>query len=94
MSLYDRFGMFGFLFDSNENIIVYTFEQNRLSAWDEVSEQLSLKKQREEELRKRQLEDGNPQPPKKKRGRLGPETWKLRGAARPAHEVYGKANSC
>ena len=34
------------------------------------------------------LEQQQQQPPPKKRGRLGPETWKLRGAARPAWEVY------
>jgi hypothetical protein len=63
--------------------------QRRLNAWDEVDEQQSYKRQCEEEKRKRNLENGN-EPPQKKRGRLGPETWKLRGAARPAYEVYGE----
>ena len=70
-------------------ILVHNNPQLRLNAWDEVDEQATYKRQCEEERRKRFLENGN-EPPKKKRGRLGPETWKLRGAARPAHEVYGK----
>lgn len=50
-----------------------------LMVWDpsdEAEEKAALAKNREEEER-----------PKKK-GRKGPETWKLRGAARPAWEVY------
>ena len=52
----------------------------RLRRWDPVEEEAA------EALRaKKEREEGEP---KKKRGRLGPETWKLRGAARPAAEVY------
>lgn len=60
--------------------------KKRLQAWDPVAEAELVAKQKEEEKRKEsELEFGKP---KKKKGRLGPETWKLRGAARPAHEVY------
>mmetsp|Transcript_13402 Transcript_13402/g.28096 ORF Transcript_13402/g.28096 Transcript_13402/m.28096 type:complete len:441 (+) Transcript_13402:254-1576(+) len=58
--------------------------RERLEKWDDVEEALLLKK-REEERLKREREERDP--PKKK-GRLGPETWKLKGAARPAHVVY------
>jgi len=61
--------------------------RERLEAWDEVDEKRlhheQVLKQRKEEEEQR---NGNIK--KKKRGRLGPETWKLRGAARPAWEVY------
>ena len=67
-------------------------ERDRLRSWDDVEE----KKRAAEEERKRREEaeraaaekanGGNPK--KKRKGRAGPETWKLRGAARPAWEVY------
>ena len=52
--------------------------KERLTCWDpqEEAEKEALAKKLQEEER-----------PKKK-GRTGPETWKLRGAARPAWEVY------
>lgn len=63
--------------------------KQRLSNWDPVREE----QRKQDKLRKEQetmtndtMEDYAP--PKKKRGRLGPESWKLRGAARPAWEVY------
>ncbi|KAL3906402.1 MAG: hypothetical protein SGILL_009285 [Bacillariaceae sp.] len=60
--------------------------KERLEAWDDVEETRLLKEQQEEEERKRKEEEGLL--PKKKKGRLGPETWKLKGAARPAWQVY------
>ena len=67
-------------------------ERDRLRSWDDVEE----KKRAAEEERKRRedaertaAEKANGGSLKKKRkGRAGPETWKLRGAARPAWEVY------
>ena len=56
----------------------------RLLAWDDVTEQQQRKEALELE-RKQQQDEANP--PKRK-GRLGPETWKLKGAARPAWQVY------
>jgi hypothetical protein len=56
----------------------------RLLAWDDVDEQKRRKKELEQE-RKMQEDEANP--PKRK-GRKGPETWKLKGAARPAWQVY------
>jgi len=65
--------------------------RNRLTKWDEVEELSSYRKKlAEEEKKRKELEDkesGN-FVEAEKRGRLGPETWKLRGAARPAWEVY------
>ena len=66
--------------------------RRRLKAWDEVAEQAAYRKQLEMEEKKR-LElatsaESNGPKPKKRNKRLGPETWKLRGAARPAYEVY------
>lgn len=67
-----------------------TVEQlkKRLESWDAVEEQ---RKQEEEELKRQQEEEkqklreqGQP----KKNRRKGPETWKLKGAARPAWQVY------
>ena len=67
-------------------------ERDRLRSWDDVEEK---KRAAEEERRRREeaeraaAEKANGGNPKKKRkGRAGPETWKLRGAARPAWEVY------
>lgn len=64
--------------------------RRRLEAWDDVSEREAFKKQREEEEKKRKREEEETLPgfKRKRKGRLGPETWKLRGAARPAWEVY------
>lgn len=62
--------------------------RDRLTNWDEKEEEeMLLKQQKEEEERKRKEEELLKNPNKKKR-RPGPETWKLRGAARPAWEVY------
>mmetsp|Transcript_26759 Transcript_26759/g.73612 ORF Transcript_26759/g.73612 Transcript_26759/m.73612 type:complete len:440 (-) Transcript_26759:2276-3595(-) len=58
--------------------------RERLERWDDAEEALLLKKQ-EEERRKKEEEAQNP---KKRKIRNGPETWKLKGAARPAHLVY------
>lgn len=58
--------------------------RTRLSQWDEITERQQLAKEQEEEAKRRQEAT---QPKKKKRGRLGPETWKLKGAARPAWQV-------
>mmetsp|Transcript_4749 Transcript_4749/g.9071 ORF Transcript_4749/g.9071 Transcript_4749/m.9071 type:complete len:472 (+) Transcript_4749:77-1492(+) len=64
--------------------------RKRLEAWDDVSERENYKMQREEEEKKRKREEEECAPgfKRKRKGRLGPETWKLRGAARPAWEVY------
>jgi len=64
--------------------------RNRLQAWDNVSERASIQKQQKLELQKRKREEEESMPGfvKKRKGRLGPETWKLRGPARPAWEVY------
>jgi hypothetical protein len=62
--------------------------KDRLEVWDEAEERRLADLDRMEEERKQREElDGGP-PTKKKRGRLGPETWKLKGAARPAWQVY------
>ena len=65
-------------------------KRKRLKAWDDVSERADLAKRIEEEkkTRKREEVESAPGYKRKRRGRLGPETWKLRGGARPAHEVY------
>ena len=60
--------------------------QSRLEAWDPVDEE--KKKQEEEERQRKEAEAANEPPTKKRRKRPGPETWKLKGAARPAWEVY------
>lgn len=71
--------------------------RSRLTNWDPVEEaKVDQQQQVEEaELERQQLEADcgrsgkcGGAPAKKKKGRKGPETWKLRGAARPAHEVY------
>jgi len=64
--------------------------RRRLKSWDEVSERQQRRKSEEEEMKKRKREDEESAPgyKRKRKGRLGPETWKLRGAARPAWEVY------
>ncbi len=64
--------------------------RSRLKAWDDMQEYADAKRAHEEaeKKRKREEEEATPGYVKKRRGRLGPETWKLRGAARPAWEVY------
>ena len=57
----------------------------RLERWDDVEER-KIRLEKEMAERKRSEEELNP--PAKKRRRKGPETWKLKGAARPAHLVY------
>lgn len=59
--------------------------RERLGAWDD-DEELRLEKRRRQEEEQRLKEAENPT--KKKKGRKGPETWKLKGAARPAWLVY------
>ena len=60
--------------------------KERMKLWDDVAEQ---QKQEEENEKKRRLLEQQDEPKKKKKSRrLGPETWKLRGAARPAWQVY------
>lgn len=56
--------------------------KKRLQVWDAQEE-----KKQEKERQRLALLEADPEPPKK-RGRLGPETWKLKGPARPAWEVY------
>merc|ERR1712238_604928 len=58
--------------------------RERLENWDDVEEALLVKKKEEE--RRRSKEEVDQEPKKKKR--KGPETWTLKGAARPAHLVY------
>uniref|UniRef100_A0A7S2RPG7 Uncharacterized protein n=1 Tax=Eucampia antarctica TaxID=49252 RepID=A0A7S2RPG7_9STRA len=63
--------------------------RQRLSTWDDVDEDIRMKKEMVLEKKRKAEEEAEMQGiKKKKRGRLGPETWKLRGAARPAYEVY------
>jgi hypothetical protein len=61
--------------------------RDRLKQWDSVIEE-KKRKEREEAIRKKEEESHESNCDPKKRQRLGPETWKLRGAARPAWEVY------
>jgi hypothetical protein len=59
--------------------------RERLERWDDVEEnRLAKLAIKEEEKRK----EDELNPPVKKKGRKGPETWKLKGAARPAWQVY------
>lgn len=63
--------------------------RKRLSTWDELEEQAAFRKKIEvEKEAKKRLENeaSNPDAKKRRNKRLGPETWKLRGAARPAYE--------
>jgi len=60
--------------------------RDRLRSWDDVTEEKRRKDMEEAERKKRDAAD--PTIKKPRRRRLGPETWKLRGAARPAWEVY------
>ena len=65
----------------------------RLEAWDSVKEKKDEEERAaafaiEEAKRQAEIETAEKGLPRKRRKRPGPETWKLRGAARPAHEVY------
>ena len=61
--------------------------RERLRAWDDIAEEEEREKIQVEEERKAQVQQVEPSTSRKK-GRKGPESWKLRGAARPAWEVY------
>ena len=58
--------------------------KSRLEAWDPVEE---AERKRQEEERQRQASE-EPAPKKRRKRGPKPETWKLKGAARPAWEVY------
>ena len=61
----------------------------RLESWDAVKEKKEEERRTaEEEKLRAEMEAIEKGLPKKRRKRPGPETWQLRGAARPAHEVY------
>lgn len=62
--------------------------RERLTAWDAEGEAKLEQQRQEEEEKKRKAELDLVDGKKKRRKRPGPETWKLKGAARPAHEVY------
>eukprot|EP00554_Chaetoceros_debilis_P006944 CAMPEP_0194077120 /NCGR_PEP_ID=MMETSP0149-20130528/3778_1 /TAXON_ID=122233 /ORGANISM="Chaetoceros debilis, Strain MM31A-1" /LENGTH=498 /DNA_ID=CAMNT_0038758041 /DNA_START=45 /DNA_END=1541 /DNA_ORIENTATION=- len=64
--------------------------RTRLERWDEVQERADYKKAmiEAEKQRKKEEEEAVPGFKRKRSVRLGPETWKLRGPARPAQEVY------
>ena len=55
--------------------------RERLRSWDDVEVE-------EERKRNEEAKEQDEPPPAKKSKTKGPETWKLRGAARPAHEIY------
>ena len=59
--------------------------RHRLQTWDDQEEK-RLEDERLEKERK-ELEEATAAP-KKRKGRKGPETWQLKGAARPAWQVY------
>jgi predicted RNase H-like HicB family nuclease len=58
--------------------------RERLSAWDDVVEEEREKNRLENERKSHEQQDEH----RTKKGKKGPESWKLRGAARPAWEVY------
>ena len=66
--------------------------RTRLSRWDDIDEERREKAEQlkiQQELQKQQeLEEQMLNGTKKRKRRPGPETWKLRGAARPAWEIY------
>lgn len=64
--------------------------RKRLTQWDDVEEEKRRKREEEEAALKRKAEEEEllSTSVKRRKGKLGPETWKLRGAARPAWEVY------
>jgi hypothetical protein len=65
--------------------------KSRLQSWDPVTEREREEKERQDEQAKQQQQQQHDDATitnKKKKGRKGPETWKLRGAAKPAWQVY------
>mmetsp|Transcript_37957 Transcript_37957/g.79327 ORF Transcript_37957/g.79327 Transcript_37957/m.79327 type:complete len:444 (-) Transcript_37957:30-1361(-) len=58
--------------------------RERLENWNDVEEKLLVKKRIEDQRMKDEKEGQEP----RKKKRKGPESWKLKGAARPAHMVY------
>jgi hypothetical protein len=62
--------------------------KDRLSAWDPQDEHSIVVGLEECDQADEDNESADEETPKKRKGRKGPESWKLRGAARPAHEVY------
>ena len=63
--------------------------RKRLESWDDVEEaRLAKEEQRRVEAEQKQRDDERAGITKPRRGRLGPETWKLKGPARPAWQVY------
>jgi len=67
--------------------------RNRLTNWDDKEEEERLQKEKEEEQKRLKVEEDKEEimlygRRRIKKKRPGPETWKLRGAARPAWEVY------
>jgi hypothetical protein len=63
--------------------------KDRLSAWDPQDEHSIVVGLEECDQADQDNESADDEEtPKKRKGRKGPESWKLRGAARPAHEVY------
>ena len=63
--------------------------KQRLTNWDPVREAQRKDEQRKQQRAQQQEATNNDDDnAPKRRGRLGPESWKLRGAARPAWQVY------
>ena len=62
--------------------------RKRLKQWDEIEEQKEIEKQRQTQTQINEMLHNKDETTKKRKRRPGPETWKLRGAARPAYEVY------
>jgi len=66
--------------------------RENLTNWDEVEEAMKCRQEEEEAERKRQEELHGPltlaEKAARKRRKMDPSNWKLRGAARPAWEVY------
>jgi hypothetical protein len=63
-------------------------QKAQLTSWDPVSyRQAQLEKQKKAAEEEQAAQSGEPLQ-KQKRGRKGPESWKLKGAARPAWQVY------
>jgi len=61
--------------------------RQRLQTWDDEDERKKRQEQLEKEKKEREEEEAGPLN-KKRKGRKGPETWQLKGAARPAWQVY------
>lgn len=66
--------------------------RHTLTHWDEEEQQLQLQKQRQQQEQQEQAESRPRQTlaekAARKRQKMDPSNWKLRGAARPAWEVY------